>query len=49
MNQRFLSMLLFAFLVAAGASFLLYRLVSSRVAAQPAPAPTRVIVAARTL
>ncbi len=49
MNQRFVSVLVFAFVVAAGASFLLYRLMSSRVSAKAAPTTTKVVVAARTL
>lgn len=49
MNQRFLSVLVFAFVVAAGASFLLYRLMANRVATKAAPATAQVIVAARNL
>ncbi|MFB3826741.1 MAG: Flp pilus assembly protein CpaB [Bryobacteraceae bacterium] len=40
---------MFAFVVAAGASFLLYRLMASRVSAKAAPTTTKVVVAARTL
>src|SRR5579862_5718277 len=49
MNQRLFSVLIFAFVVSAGASLLLYRLIASRVTAnakQPAP---QVIVASRNL
>jgi pilus assembly protein CpaB len=49
MNQRFLSVLAFAFLVAAGASLLLYRLISSRVTASAGPATSQVMLAARNL
>ncbi len=49
MNQRLLSVLAFAFIVSAGASFLLYRLLSGRVTNQPRPAPTKLIVASRVL
>lgn len=49
MNQRLLSVLAFAFIVSAGASFLLYRLLSGRMTSQgPAKAAT-LIVAARPL
>ncbi len=48
MNQRFISVLVFAFIVAAGASILLYRLMQGKVAAAPTPA-VKVIMAARTL
>lgn len=49
MNQRFLSVLVFAFVVAAGASFLLYRLLAGRASAKAAPATVKVVMAARTL
>ena len=49
MNQRLLSVLAFAFIVSAGASLLLYRLLSGRVATPPAPHTTKVILAAHTL
>jgi pilus assembly protein CpaB len=49
MNQRLLSVLAFAFIVSAGASLLLYRLLSSRVATPPAPHTTKVILAAHAL
>jgi pilus assembly protein CpaB len=49
MNQRFISVLVFAFVVAAGASLLLYRLMAARVPAK-ANAPTqKVILAAHNL
>ncbi len=49
MNQRLISVLAFAFVVSAGASLLLYRLLSGRVATQAAPAPRKLILAARPL
>lgn len=49
MNRRFLSVLLFAFAVAAGASLMLYRLLAHRMDAKPAPPPQQVILAARNL
>ena len=49
MNQRFLSVLIFAFAVATGASFLLYRLLNGRVEAKPVAVTTPVLVAARNL
>jgi pilus assembly protein CpaB len=49
MNQRFLSVLVFAFVMAAGASFLLYRAMTSRGAAKAAVTTTRVVLAARNL
>jgi pilus assembly protein CpaB len=49
MNQRLLSVLAFAFIVSAGASLLLYRLLSNRVTTQAAPGTTHLILAARTL
>jgi pilus assembly protein CpaB len=49
MNRRFLSVLLFAFAVAAGASLMLYRLLAHRIEAKPAPPPQQVILAARNL
>jgi pilus assembly protein CpaB len=50
MNKRLLSVLIFAFLVSAGASVALYQLISSRVTvnAKAAPAP-QVLVAGRSL
>src|SRR5260370_35184400 len=49
MNQRLVSVLIFAFVVSAGASPLLYRLIASRVTANPKQPTAQVIVAARTL
>jgi len=49
MNQRLISVLAFAFIVSAGASLLLYRLLSGRVATQAASPTSRVIVATHTL
>jgi len=49
MNQRLLSVLAFAFIVSAGASLLLYRLLGGRVAAPVAPAATKLILAAHVL
>lgn len=49
MNQRLLSVLIFAFVVSAGASLLLYRLIASRVTANAKQPTTQIIVAARNL
>jgi pilus assembly protein CpaB len=49
MNRRLISVLAFAFIVSAGASLLLYRLLASRVPAQAAPKSSRLILAARAL
>src|SRR5580693_2285663 len=49
MNQRLISVLFFAFIVSAGASLLLYRLLSSRVPAQAAAKSGKLITAARDL
>lgn len=49
MNQRFLTVLIFAFVVATGASFVLYRAITRRVPAKPAAATVKVVVAARNL
>ncbi len=49
MNQRLISVLAFAFIVSAGASLLLYRLLSSRVTTQAAPKSTKLILAGRDL
>ncbi|MGA2131175.1 MAG: Flp pilus assembly protein CpaB [Bryobacteraceae bacterium] len=49
MNQRLVSVLAFAFVVSAGASLLLYRLLSGRVTTQAAPPAKKLILAARTL
>lgn len=49
MNQRLISVLAFAFIVSAGASLLLYRLLSSHVPAQAATRSHQLVVAARDL
>ena len=49
MNQRFLSVLIFAFVVAAGASFMLYRLMASKVTSKAASTTVKVVVAAHKL
>lgn len=49
MNQRLLSVLAFAFIVSAGASFLLYRLLSGRMTSEPRQSSTKLILAARAL
>jgi len=49
MNQRLISVLAFAFIVSAGASLLLYRLLSSRVTTQAAPRSSKLLLAARDL
>ncbi|HOL73378.1 MAG TPA: Flp pilus assembly protein CpaB [Bryobacteraceae bacterium] len=50
MNKRFLSVLIFALIVAGGATLIFYRLVSSRLSAVPNPVPTtEITVAARDL
>jgi len=49
MNQRLISVLAFAFIVSAGASLLLYRLLSVRLTTQAAPASSKLILAARAL
>jgi pilus assembly protein CpaB len=49
MNQRFISVLVFAFVVAAGASLLLYRLMAARVPAKASVPTAKVILAARNL
>jgi pilus assembly protein CpaB len=49
MSKRLISVLLFAFAISAGATVLVYRLVSSRVNAEAKPATTEVMVAARNL
>jgi pilus assembly protein CpaB len=49
MNQRLISVLAFAFIVSAGASLLLYRLLSGRVTTQAAPKSSKLILAAREL
>src|SRR5260370_3471373 len=49
MNQRLFAVLIFAFVVPAGASLLLYRLIASRVTANAKQPTTQVMVAARTM
>lgn len=49
MNQRLFSVLIFAFVVSAGASLLLYRLIASRVTANAKQPTAQVLVAARNL
>jgi pilus assembly protein CpaB len=49
MNQRLFSVLIFAFVVSAGASLLLYRLIASRVTANAKQPAAQVMVAARNL
>src|SRR5579872_3681971 len=49
MNQRLFSVLIFAFVVSAGASLLLYRLINSRVTANAKQPTAQVLVAARNL
>jgi pilus assembly protein CpaB len=49
MNQRFISVLVFAFVVAGCASLLLYRLTVSHGNAQAAPTTTKALVAAKNL
>ena len=49
MNQRFISVLVFAFVVAGCASLLLYRLTVSHSSAQAAPTTTKALVAAQNL
>jgi len=49
MNQRFISVLIFAFVVAGCASLLLYRLTVSHSSAQAAPTTTKALVASRNL
>ena len=49
MNQRLFSVLIFAFVVSAGASLLLYRLIASRVTANAKQPTTQVLVASRNL
>ena len=49
MNQRLFSVLIFAFVVSAGASLLLYRLIASRVTANAKQPTTQVLVAARSM
>ncbi len=50
MNKRFLSVLIFALVVAGGATLLFYRLISARLSSAPKPvATTEIVVAARNL
>jgi pilus assembly protein CpaB len=49
MNQRFIYVLIFSFVVASGASLLLYRLLARRMETKPGPAAQQVLLAARTL
>jgi pilus assembly protein CpaB len=49
MNQRLFSVLIFAFVVSAGASLLLYRLIASRVTKANSEPAAQVLVAARNL
>src|SRR5438552_1271965 len=49
MNQRFVSVLIFAFVVAAGASLLLYRLLAHRIEPKAGPPSQQVILASRNL
>ncbi len=49
MDKRFFTVLAFAFVVAGGASLLLYRVMSARMAAAPVPAAARAVVAAHRL
>ena len=49
MNQRFISVLVFAFVVAAGASLLLYRLMAARVPAKANVPTQKVILAAHNM
>jgi pilus assembly protein CpaB len=49
MNKRLIGVLIFALFVSAGATFVLYRMIASRVAAQAAPASARLLVASRDL
>lgn len=49
MSKRFLSVLVFALVVSLGASFLIYRLIASKINTTAKPATTAVMVAARNL
>jgi pilus assembly protein CpaB len=49
MNQRFISVLVFAFVVAGCASLLLYRLTVNHASTQAAPSTTKALVASRNL
>src|SRR5512134_2849623 len=49
MSKRLISVLVFAFIVSAGASLLLYRLVSSRMNTEAKQSTAQIMVAARSL
>src|SRR5258705_9179601 len=49
MNKRFISVLVFALIVSAAASYILYRLVSAQMIASQKNSGTRVLVAAHNL
>lgn len=49
MNKRILGVLVFALIVSAGATLVLYRMIASKVSAQASTSSTRIIVAARDL
>ncbi len=49
MSKRFLSVLVFALVVSLGASFLIYRLIASKINTSAKPVTTEVMVAARNL
>src|ERR1700683_2346541 len=49
MNRRFLSVLMFAFVVAAGASIVLYKLVIGRMSANAPAATSSILVATKNL
>lgn len=49
MNKRLVGVLVFAFLISGGASFLIYRVITARLASQPKQASNRLLVAARQL
>jgi pilus assembly protein CpaB len=49
MTRRFITVLVFAFLVAGGISFLFYRFMTEHTATKDVPAATRVVVASRDL
>jgi pilus assembly protein CpaB len=49
MNKRFVAVLIFAFIVASGASLMLYRLMSNRTPAKAAPASVKLALASRDL
>lgn len=49
MNRRLIGVLVFAFLISAGASFLIYRVITARLASEPKAVTNRLLVAARSL